>query len=319
MTAATATLKQTRITILLSVNAAAIIIAGILIASAIWGGDREFRAVSERSDEVEELLEEVEMLKSVSDSSSGKTFTSADGETYKVAPNGWVSSDPVPNSELWNETAITIYQTGDIDICVGGNLFGLGSMYWQSSNQSVISGFYSTARTWLGYSSENCRYPIIKGTGTTTITAGTYDGRRHDSITVTVVEAPIEQWKREVLELVNKEREKNGIEALEWGVTCEAAAAVRARELMTDYSHVRPDGSSWETACPLPETGGASGENLMAGNSAVSPTTVVTAWMNSPDHRANILSPNFTKLAVGFIFDQNTKYKTYWSQFFSTY
>ena len=41
--------------------------------------------------------------------------------------------------------------------------------------------------------------------------------------------------------------------------------------------------------------------------------------MNSPDHRANILSPNFTKLSVGFIFDPGTKYKTYWSQFFSTY
>ena len=192
-------------------------------------------------------------------------------------------------------------------------------MYWQSSNQSVISGFYSSARTWLGYSSDTCRYPIIAGTGTTTITAGTYDGRRHDSITVTVIEVPAEQWKREVLTLVNEEREKNGLQPLEWGVTCEAAAAVRARELMTSYAHTRPDGSSWETACPLPESGGSSGENLMAGNAAVSPATVVSAWMNSPDHRVNILSPNFTKLSVGFIFDPGTKYKTYWSQFFSTY
>ena len=48
MAAATAMLKQTRMTILLSLNAAAILIAGILIASAIWGSDREFRAVDER-------------------------------------------------------------------------------------------------------------------------------------------------------------------------------------------------------------------------------------------------------------------------------
>ncbi|MBR3595167.1 hypothetical protein IKL45_02955 [Candidatus Saccharibacteria bacterium] len=314
-----ALIKQTRITILLSINAAAILVAGILIASAIWGGNHEFRAVSERSDEVADQLEETELLASVSDSSEGKTVTSADGATYQVAPNGWISSDPVPSSELWNETSVTIYQTADIDLCVGGNLTGLGSMYWQSSNQSVISGFYSTARTWLGYSSDTCRYPIITGTGTTTITAGTYDGRRHDSITVTVVEVPAEQWKREVLSLVNAERAKNGLAELEWGVTCEAAAAVRARELMTSYAHTRPDGSSWESACPLPESGGSSGENLMAGNAAVSPQTVVTAWMNSPDHRANILSPNFTKLSVGFIFDPGTKYKTYWSQFFSTY
>jgi len=320
MTAAAATLKQTRMTILLSVNAAAILVAGILIASAISGGGIEFRAVNERSDEVEAAPEEVELLKSVSDSSDGKTVTAANGETYSVAPNGWISSDPVPSGELWNETSLTLYATADMDLCVGGNLSGLGSMYWQSSNQSVISGFYSTARTWLGYSTETCRYPIIKGTGTTTITAGTYDGKRHDSITVTVVEVPVEQWKREVLSLVNTEREKNGLSSLEWGTTCEAAAELRARELMTSYSHTRPDGSSWLTACPLPsDEKSKAGENLMAGNAAVSPKTVVEAWMNSPDHRENILSPNFTKLSVGFIFDPETKYKTYWSQFFSTY
>lgn len=317
--AAAATLRQTRLTILLSVNAAAILIAGILIASAIWGSDSEFRAVSERSDEISDSLEETELLASVSDISGGKTVASADGTVYQVAPNGWISSDPVPSGELWNESSITIYQTADIDICVGGNLSDLGSMYWQSSDQSVISGFYAGARTWLGYSSDTCRYPSIVGTGTTTITAGTYDGRRHDSITVTVVDVPVEQWKHEVLTLVNQEREKNGLAALEWGVTCEAAAAVRARELMTSYAHTRPDGSSWETACPLPASGGSSGENLMAGNAAVSPATVVAAWMNSPDHRNNILSPNFTKLAVGFVFDPAAKYKTYWSQFFSTY
>ena len=320
MTAAAATLKQTRMTILLSVNAAAILVAGVLIASAISGGGIEFRAVNERSDEVEAAPEEVELLKSVSDSSDGKTVTAANGETYSVAPNGWISSDPVSSGELWNETSLTLYATADMDLCVGGNLSGLGSMYWQSSNQSVISGFYSTARTWLGYSSETCRYPIIKGTGTTTITAGTYDGKRHDSITVTVVEVPVEQWKREVLSLVNTEREKNGLSSLEWGTTCEAAAELRARELMTSYSHTRPDGSSWLTACPLPSSEKSkAGENLMAGNAAVSPKTVVEAWMNSPDHRENILSPNFTKLSVGFIFDPETKYKTYWSQFFSTY
>ena len=318
--AAAATLRQTRITILLSLNAAAILIAGILIATAISGNGLEFRAVNEHSDEVSASPEELELLASVSDSSDGKTVSAADGTVYKVAENGWISSDPVPSGELWNETSLTIFQTADIDLCVGGNLSGLGSMYWQSSDQSVISGFYSSARTWLGYSSEVCRYPIIKGTGTTTVTAGTYDGKRHDSITVTVVEVPVEQWKREVLSLVNSERKKNGLSALSWGVTCEAAAAIRARELMTSYSHTRPDGSSWETACPIPESsGGTAGENLMAGNAAVSPSTVVTAWMNSPDHRANILNPEFTKLSVGFIFDPDAQYKTYWSQFFSTY
>ncbi len=310
-----AMLRQTRWTILLSLNAAAILVAGILIASAISGGGFDFTAVAEKSDEVEDELLATEILSPVSDSQEAVQVNS---EGVKV--RGFSSSAPVASGELWNETAMTIYQTADVDICVGGGLSNLGKMYWQSSDQNVIAGFYATARTWLGYSTETCRYPIIKGTGTTTITAGTYDGTRRDSITVTVIEVPVEQWKREVLELVNRERAKNGVAELEWGVSCEAAAAVRARELMTLYSHTRPDGSSWGTACPIPaETGGKNGENLMAGNAAVSPETVVEAWMNSPDHRKNILNPEFTKLSVGFIFDPESQYKTYWSQYFSTY
>ena len=317
--AAAATLRQTRVTILLSVNAAAILVAGVLIASAISGGGIEFRAVNERSDEVDEELSAAEMPKPASESASENTIMSADGETYVVASNGWISSDPVGSNELWNETSLVIYETADIDICVGGNLTDVGSMYWQSSNRDVISGFYSTARTWLGYSTKTCRYPIIKGTCTTTITAGTYDGKRHDTITITVIEVPEEQWKREVLSLVNQERIKNGLDELEWSTTCAAAAELRARELMTNYSHIRPDGSEWKTACPRPNNSDASGENLMAGNSAVSPKTVVEAWMNSPTHRANILSADYTKLAVGFYFDSETKYRTYWSQYFTTY
>ncbi|MBQ6130201.1 hypothetical protein IJI72_00685 [Candidatus Saccharibacteria bacterium] len=321
MAAAAAMLKQTRITILLSVNAAAILIAGVLIAAALWGGEHEFRAVNERSDDVSDSLENVELIKSVSDSTEGTSVGNggAGSGNYSIGANGWISNDPVGSSELWNETSVTIYITADIDLCVGGGLSDLGSMYWQSSDPSVISGFYSSARTWLGYSSDVCRYPVIKGTGTTTVTAGTYDGRRRDSITVTVIDVPVESWKREVLDLVNREREKNGLDALAWGTTCEAAADVRARELMSSYSHIRPDGSSWETVCPLPDSGGVAGENLMAGNAAVSPETVVNAWMNSPDHRANILNSNFTKLAVGFVFDPDSQYKTYWSQYFSTY
>ena len=56
-----AMLKQTKWTILLSLNAVAILVAGILIARAISGGGFEFRAVAERSDEVEESLEETEI------------------------------------------------------------------------------------------------------------------------------------------------------------------------------------------------------------------------------------------------------------------
>ncbi len=332
-------MHQTKITILLSLNAVAIIIVGIMIFSAInLNGGIEFRVVDERSDIMAGDIEELGLLTpgtdelqppSVQVNIGGNTTTlpntnhggdsSSNHYTSSGDSTGGVGNGNVPSGQLWSETAITMYQTADFDICVGEGLTGLGEMYWQSSNPEVISKFYNAARTWLGYTADRCRYPVIAGTGTTTITAGTYDGKRYDKITVTVIAPPVEQWKRDVLALVNQERAKAGVAPVSWGGSCEAASNLRAREIMTNYSHTRPDGSSWSTACPVPATGGKSGENLAAGNAAVSPSTVVATWMSSPDHRKNILDPDFKYLTVGFVFDQNSQHKTYWSQYFTTY
>lgn len=311
---------KSRTTVLLSINAAAILVAGILVSSAIWlNGGIEFRAVDERSDIVEDTAGTMELLESVSDSNVTVDVDDITNDDYISTTSHEFDSSDVPSDQLWNENSITIYATPDTDICVGGDLSDLGDMYWQTSDSGVIAGFYDSARTWLGYSNDTCRYPVISGTGTTTITAGTYDGRRKDSITVTVVEPPVDQWEHEVLTLVNKIRTKNKLGKLAWGDTCDDAADIRATESMTLYAHTRPDGSSWSTVCPAPNAGGISGENLAIGNAAVSPATVVALWMGSESHRANILNPEYTRLAVGFVFDADSVYRTYWSQFFSTY
>lgn len=332
-------MHQTKVTILLSLNAVAILIVGVMIFSAInLNGGIELKVVDARSDVVAGDLEELGLLApgaeelqppSVSVSVGGQTTTfpgtttPSGNDNYTSSVSGGssgVGDGSVPSGQLWNETNITMYQTADFDICVGAGLSNLGDMYWQSDNSAVISKFYNTSRTWLGYTPDRCRYPVIAGTGTTTITAGTYDGKRYDKITVTVIAPPVEQWKRDVLTLVNQERSKNGLGALSWGGVCKTAADVRVKEQMTSYSHTRPDGSSWSTACPeIAETGGKIGENLAVDNAAVSPQTVVQTWMNSPEHRKNILDPDFKFLTVGFIFDPNSQHKTYWSQYFSTH
>lgn len=338
--AAARLMRQTKMMILLSLNAVVILIVGVMIFSAIsLNGGLELKVVAERSDVIAGGLEELGLVApgteildppsvvidpsgnggSTGDNSGGGPGSSSGTTVSNGSSSGGAADGQVGSSELWSQEAITIYQTADFDICVNSNLSGLGEMYWQTSNPSVIKGFSSSARTWLGYSAETCRYPVIVGTGTTVITAGTYDGRRHDKLTVTVIAPPVEQWKRDVLALVNQERAKNGLAALAWGSTCEGAANLRAREIMTSYSHTRPNGSSWSTSCPIPSTGGKSGENLNAGNAAVSPKTVVASWMASPDHRKNILDPDFKYLSVGFVFDPNSAHKTYWSQYFTTY
>ena len=319
--AAAASLKQTKMTILLSVNAAAILIAGVLIAGAILlNGGMDFRVVEARNDEIAGDIIKPELIDAESSDVVDLTDEQKNYITSVHTVSG-VDAAPVPDGELWAEDSIYIYETANFDICVGGGLDNLGSMYWQTSDTSVIAGFYAGARTWLGYSADVCRFPIIAGTGKTVITAGTYDGSRRDTIEVIVVEVPKVKWEYEVLSLVNQERVRNGLSKLTWGDTCADAAEIRAEELVELYSHTRPDGTSWDTACTEPSGSEVylEGENLVVGNSAVSPETTVAAWMNSEKHRENILNPNFTKLAVGFYFDANTDYKTHWSQYFSNF
>ena len=54
------------------------------------------------------------------------------------------------------------------------------------------------------------------------------------------------------------------------------------------------------------------GENIAYGQS--SPDEVMTAWMNSAGHRANILNASFTKLGVGVYQSGGT---LYWAQIFT--
>ena len=117
----------------------------------------------------------------------------------------------------------------------------------------------------------------------------------------------------QVVTLVNEERAKAGLAALTVDSKAEAAAAVRAKEIMTSFSHTRPNGSSFSTA--LKEQGASystAGENIAWGQKT--PQEVVTGWMNSSGHRANILGANYTKIGCGFY--QGSDGTCYWSQLF---
>ena len=86
---------------------------------------------------------------------------------------------------------------------------------------------------------------------------------------------------------MNEERARNGLSPLTVHTGAEKAAAVRAREIQTSFSHTRPNGSSFSTA--LTEAGASfavSGENIAYGQRT--PAQVMEAWMNSAGHRANI-------------------------------
>ena len=116
----------------------------------------------------------------------------------------------------------------------------------------------------------------------------------------------------EVVRLVNAERAKAGLSALTMDSAANAAAQVRAREIVSNFSHTRPSGASCFTA--LQEAGvnyRGAGENIAYGQSSAQ--AVVDAWMNSEGHRANILNAQFTAIGVGHHVRNGVHY---WTQFF---
>lgn len=119
-------------------------------------------------------------------------------------------------------------------------------------------------------------------------------------------------YEDEVIRLVNVERAKYGLQALAKRDDATNAAEIRAKEIVRNFSHTRPNGTSCFTvASELGISYRSVGENIAYGYST--PAQVVNGWMNSAGHRANILSSSFTGIGVGCYKQGNT---LYWSQFF---
>ncbi len=118
-------------------------------------------------------------------------------------------------------------------------------------------------------------------------------------------------FESEMLELCNQQRRANGKPDLTLNKTLCANAAVRAEEISRDdwFSHQRPDGTMCFTAVTVDYM--TCGENIAYGTRTASAT--VAAWMDSPGHRANILSDEFTQAGFGCYELDGVRY---WTQFF---
>ena len=116
----------------------------------------------------------------------------------------------------------------------------------------------------------------------------------------------------QVVALCNEQRAAAGLDPLVEDAALDSRAQIRAGEIITSFSHTRPDGSScftvigdvsWTTC----------GENIAAGYQT--PADVVNGWMNSEGHRANIMNPSFKKIGIGYCTGGN--YGTNWVQLFT--
>ncbi len=123
-------------------------------------------------------------------------------------------------------------------------------------------------------------------------------------------------FEMEVADLVNQERAKAGLPALQTSPEL-ALSARRYSAYMVQanfFGHVGPDGSTLVTRNTAAGYVGWTylAENLAAGQPT--PRAVVDAWLASPAHRANIFSTSVSETGVGYA--AGGQYGHYWTQEF---
>lgn len=121
--------------------------------------------------------------------------------------------------------------------------------------------------------------------------------------------------ERELIDLTNAERRKEGLPVLKPNSTLmkvarEHAANMAKQEKMahnldgkTPFQRIKAAGYMYMYA----------GENVAEGNVAVA--RIVEGWMESGPHRKNILSPNFTEIGMARAFSEKSK-SWYYAQVF---
>jgi uncharacterized protein YkwD len=123
-------------------------------------------------------------------------------------------------------------------------------------------------------------------------------------------------YEAEVVKLTNAERTAKGCKALRTDDRLTKAARAHSSDMVQQgfFSHTGSNGSNFvarEVAAGYPRSG-ASAENIAWGYRT--PQDVVTGWMNSPGHRANILNCGSVAVGVGLAFKGGST--PYWTQDF---
>ena len=171
-------------------------------------------------------------------------------------------------------------------------------------------------------------------------TSATAPNEETDSVTVSVADSTVEETpaqsekpvkpstaekptedidlsalQMEMLRLVNAERAKEGLPALQLDERVCEYAQIRAAEVTEKRSHTRPNGENYWTE--LERMGVVyypGGENISVGED--NPADAVNGWMHSPGHRANILKEGIKGFAMGYV-QIDSGYKHYWVQIFT--
>lgn len=115
-------------------------------------------------------------------------------------------------------------------------------------------------------------------------------------------------YENGLLREINEVRGKHGLSRLQSSTPLREAAEYHSKAMAARgfFSHDSADGSSfWKRVERFYPSNGfrywSAGENLAYGSPNISADGAVRAWMDSPGHRANILSENWREIGIGAV------------------
>jgi uncharacterized protein YkwD len=120
-----------------------------------------------------------------------------------------------------------------------------------------------------------------------------------------VVRASLESG---VLSQLNKIRAQHGLQPVKISARLTASAAQHSREMGADgyFAHNSHDGTAfWKRIGRWYGSNGygfwSVGENLLWSSPQVDPVDALQLWMDSPEHRANILTPRWREIGISAV------------------
>jgi uncharacterized protein YkwD len=100
------------------------------------------------------------------------------------------------------------------------------------------------------------------------------------------------------LQAVNQTRAQHGLRPLRLDQHLVLAARAHSTEMLR--TNVFSHGDFHSRMVAFHVVGPQAGENLAWGNgSFATPATVISEWLASPEHRANLLRPGWTRIGIG--------------------
>lgn len=163
----------------------------------------------------------------------------------------------------------------------------------------------------------------VQATGTLRFSPSVPPSFPQEGIERTDRPAPLDPQAQDLLEVINQTRWENGqVPPLKWNASLEHAATEHSRSMAEDdfFGHKGTDLSSpWDRI----DAAGYGNWYVLAENIAAgyqSAEDVVQAWLESPQHRENLLNPELNEAGIGYFFESGDQhpgttwgYEHYWT------